>query len=162
MITQNELKKLLSYDPETGVFTRVTSRRGSRPTVGTIRPDGYCSICVNYKSYLAHRLAWLWMTGDHPSDQVDHINGNRSDNRWCNLRSATNKQNSENCRLYSCNKTGVRGAVIDKRTGKYIARIRHFGKDVHVGVFDDAESADRALKDARDKLFTHHKTEYAA
>lgn len=162
MITQERLKHLLHYDPDTGIFTRIVSRRGSRPNVGSVRLDGYLSICVDGKTYLAHRLVWLWATGQHPQDQVDHINGDRADNRWLNLRSATNKQNSENSRLYSCNKTGVRGAVIDKRTGRYVARVRHFGQDIHVGVFDDAVSADRSLKAARDHLFTHHKTPYAA
>lgn len=162
MITQERLKQLLHYDPDTGVFTRIVSRRGSRAIVGSTRSDGYLSVCIDGKSYLGHRLAWLWMTGQQPQDQVDHVNGIKSDNRWRNLRAATNKQNSENSRLYSCNKTGVRGAVIDKRTGRYVARVRHFGKDIHVGVFDDAASANRALKDARDQLFTHHKTPYAA
>ena len=99
MLTQAELKQLLIYDPVTGVFiNRVT--RNSQALIGneagTNHPDGYRHMKINHKCYLAHRLAWLYVHGEWPDGQIDHINGNRKDNRIENLRLVCNKQNSEN------------------------------------------------------------------
>jgi hypothetical protein len=154
--------QLLHYDPVTGVFTRVRSVRGQRSSVGSVRPDGYLSICVDYRSYLAHRLVWLYMHGVFPEYQIDHFNGDRLDNRIANLRQVTNKQNCENSKLYSRNKTGARGVRLDPRTGRYVVRIRHFGEDIHIGVRDTVEQASQLARSARDELFTHHKTPHSS
>lgn len=159
---QSRLKQLFSYDPSTGLFTRVMPVRGQRPSVGSVRPDGYLSICVDYRCYLAHRLAWLYVHGEFPEDQLDHFNGDRLDNRIANLRSVTNKQNRENTKLYSNNKTGARGVRQDPRTGRYIVRVRHFGEDIHIGVRDTVGQADQLARAARDDIFTHHKTPYSS
>lgn len=162
MITQLRLKELFDYNPETGILTRILSVRGSRNKAGSNTSRGYLSICVDYKQYLIHRLVWLYVYGSFPITQIDHINGNKSDNRLMNLREANNKENSENIKLYSCNKSGYRGVIQDKRTGRWVARVRHFNEDIHVGVFDTAIEASIAVKSKRDELFTHHKTEYSA
>ena len=162
MINQERLKQLLHYDPLTGVFTRRVSTRGQRPHVGSVRPDGYLSICLDYRSYLAHRLAWLYVHGEFPGHQIDHFNGERLDNRISNLRHVTNKQNSENSKLYSCNKTGARGVRLDPRTGRYVVRVRHFGEDIHIGVCDTVDQASCLAIGARDGLFTHHKTPHSS
>lgn len=161
MLTQTRLKELLYYDPSTGEFSRIGRVRGMRRTVGTLRNDGYRVICVDYKSYLAHRLVWIYMTGDVHT-QVDHINGDRQDNRFQNLRPATNKQNSENIKLYTRNKSGYRGVHFCNRSQKWIARVVHHQKTHYVGSFDNASEAANAAKAKRDELFTHHKTSHSA
>ena len=88
MITQSELKKILNYNPDTGIFTKVLKN-------GTIQRRGfsyarvYIGITINRKTYLAHRLAWLYMTGEFPKYMTDHINGNTEDNSFSNLREST-------------------------------------------------------------------------
>lgn len=165
MLTQAELKELLVYDPVTGIFTnRVT--RNSRALIGAEagkdRLDGYRDIKINHKIYLTHRLAWLYVHGEWPADQIDHINGVRSDNRIDNLRVVTNKQNGENQTLRSNNTSGHRGVTWDKVNGKWMAQIKHHGKIHHLGYFSILEEAAAAAKAMRDRLFTHHKTEYSA
>jgi hypothetical protein len=99
MITQIELKEMVTYDPLTGHFTWLVDRgtnklKGKR--CGNIECDGYVSCCFNRKRYKAHRLAYLYMTGDWPKLEIDHINRNRQDNRWENLREATRSENASN------------------------------------------------------------------
>ena len=107
MITQEYLKSVLSYDPETGIFTwkyrqgligkKISwNTRYSEKQAGTIDPVGYLGIAIEYKRYYAHRLAWLYMTGELPKKYIDHLNGNKSDNRFLNLREATNSENQQN------------------------------------------------------------------
>ena len=164
ILTQDRLKELLNYDPETGVFTwrvcRYCVQAGE--TAGYLNPNGYIYIKIDGKDYRLHRLVWLYVHGIIPKQQLDHINGNRSDNRLVNLRVVTNKQNCENRKQQANNTSGYRGVHWNASANKWVARIRHHGKRHHVGVFDTAEEAGRAAKAARDMLFTHHKTEYAA
>lgn len=98
MITQDRLRELLHYDPDTGIFTRLVST-GWRGKVGDVagykNPDGYLVIMIDYKLYLAHRLAWLYTYGRFP-EVTDHINGVRDDNRIVNLREVTNWENAQN------------------------------------------------------------------
>jgi hypothetical protein len=101
---QSDLRRILAYDPDTGDFRwRLRSDRDHSWNMrhvgglaGSTLPIGYRYVNIRKKLLLAHRLAWLWMTGQWPVDQIDHINGDRVDNRWCNLRLATQKQNSAN------------------------------------------------------------------
>ena len=112
-ITQERLKELLHYDPETGVFTYLVSRRGS-VKVGNragYKSNGYLRIKIDGKAYLIHRLAWLYVYGDLPPMDIDHINGSRDDNRLINLRCATRSENIQNLRKHRSdnllNKLGV-------------------------------------------------------
>ena len=165
MLTQAELKELLSYDADTGQFTRLmsatrTDRIGK--IAGKNRPDGYREIKINGKEYYAHRLAWLYVHGEWPADQIDHINGVRSDNRIDNLRLASKKQNMENRKQQINNKSGYRGVYWHTTSGKWRARVKHHGKHYESGSFDVLEEAAAAAKAMRDQLFTHNKTEYSA
>lgn len=154
-INQERLRSLFNYDHESGKLKRIASVRGSRKTVGSVRPDGYLTVCVDGKAYLYHRIVWLLINGFFPPDQIDHINGDKSDNRISNLRLATPHQNRQNKQSVRT-RTGKRGVTIDMRTGRFIARIGFFGKTFHIGVFDTADEAAIAARAVRDSLFTHH------
>jgi len=154
-ITQDRLSTLFVYDHESGKLKRIASVRGSRKTVGCVRPDGYLTVCIDRKPYLYHRIVWLLVNGELPPNEIDHVNGDRSDNRISNLRLATPHQNRQNKQSVRT-RTGKRGVTIDMRTGRFIARIGFFGKTLHIGVFDTIDEAATAARTARDSLFTHH------
>lgn len=118
MVTQERLKQLFTYNPVTGIFTRIVWVRGQSDTVGTITARGYLSICVDKKHYLAHRLAFLYMTGEWPKEHVDHKNENKIDNSWDNLRDCTRSENFKNTGARKNNKLGVKGVVKTKK-GNY-------------------------------------------
>ena len=163
-MNQSILKDHLSYDPATGQFTRKVALC-NRVKVGDIAGskvvNGYSAIRLNGRLFKAHRLAWLYMTGAWPSE-IDHINGVKSDNRFDNLRECSHKQNMENQRLKSSNKTGHRGVYWVPRESAYKAQVGHHGELFHLGTFvklDDAVGAVRAFRSAN---FTHDKTGYSA
>lgn len=164
MITQERLKQLLHYNHETGVFTRIESNRtdrlGKQP--GSRNTKGHIQIRLDGTLYVAHRLAWLYMNGGFPVNQLDHIDGDKTNNKITNLREATNKQNQENVPLQVNNTSGYRGVSFDKRLKKFRAYVCHNRQKITLGLFDTAELAASAAKKARDQLFTHHKTPYAA
>lgn len=151
MINQADLKKRLFYDPSTGEFVRI----GGHKSVGRVATNGYMQISVGGKRYMAHRLAWLYVYGELPDTQLDHINQNRLDNRIENLRLATNKQNGENVRLFKHNKSGYRGVSFDRGDGKWRADIKHNGKNIALGKFDCIRLAAIARAEAEEQLFTH-------
>jgi len=159
MITAEELRKLLSYDPETGVFTwrvdrfcgRGRVRMASGDVAGATGTGGYRVITVFYNGYAAHRLAWLYMTGEWPSHHLDHINGTRDDNRWCNLRAATRAENNRNVKIKNTNAIGAKGVTNHK--GRYRARITVDGKGVHLGYFGCPTAAHLAYCKAAKEYF---------
>jgi len=114
VLTAERLRQLLHYDPETGVWTWRVSRSPARASdvAGSVFNDGYRYICIDYRSYGAHRLAWLWMTGLFPPAEIDHINLDRVDNRWNNLRAATQTQNKQNTSTHKGSWTGVKGVSL--------------------------------------------------
>lgn len=136
ILTQSRLKELLHYDPETGLFTRFSGK-----VAGAIRPDGYVRIMLARELYYAHRLAWLYMTGSLPPEQIDHINGNKTDNRLANLRAVTNFENQKNQRKPVSNTSGIIGVVWHKTKNKWNAQIKHKGRSIHLGYFTDIEEA---------------------
>lgn len=153
-LTQNELKKILEYNPKTGLFTRLTSnnQHKSGEISGYVTPNGYILIQVKQNSYMAHRLAWLYITGEWPKDRIDHKNKIRSDNRWSNIRSASNGQNSANCKVRRTNFLGVKGVRLHE-CGKYTARICKNGKSYYLGLFDTIEQAVEAYATKAKELF---------
>jgi len=146
-LTQERLKKILHYNAESGIFTRLLSFNNFAKVggkVGWICSNGYLNIKIAKKQYKAHRLAWLWEYGNWPEDQIDHINGCRTDNRLANLRAVSQAENLRNMGISSNNVTGHRGVRLDKRTGRYYAYIGDSKKGSHIGsyaTFDEARDA---------------------
>ena len=140
-LTAERLRELLHYDPETGKFRWVGRPRGrgaKRPdgAVGRITADGRLSIGVDGFSYLAHRLAWLHVTGEWPKDDIDHRDCNPLNNRWNNLRDVPHYINAQNKRrAHSHNRTGL--LVVRKRNGKFFACIILPGKKQRIGTLRD-------------------------
>ena len=154
MLTQERLKELLHYDPDTGIFTRMTSTGGVKigSVAGANHSRGYLQCSIDGKLYLCHRLAWLYITGEFPLDQIDHISGNKKDNRILNLRdvnNTTNQQNIKTCK--SNNKLVVLG--VHSSRGKFKAEIRINGKKKQLGHFQTPELANAAYLEAKRK---HH------
>lgn len=142
--SQEWLKSNLDYNPDTGVFTRLRSRAVSRwvgKRTGS-NSHGYVRITVaDGFQAAAHRLAWIYMTGEAPAFQIDHIDGDRSNNRWVNLRAATNRLNQINVPKKRNNRSGYKGVCWCPRRGKWRATIVKNGKRVHLGFFDDPAAA---------------------
>ena len=154
-LTAEYLRSILHYDPATGIFTRKvsTSRRVKAGDVAGC-PDGhgYLRIMVCSRLHQAHRLAWLYVYGTWPKDQLDHINRNPSDNRIANLRDVSHKQNGQNASKPSNNTSGHPGVYWHKRDSKWVACIKHNYKHIHLGYFTDIEAAVAARK-AAEKLY---------
>jgi len=154
MLTQARLKELLSYDPETGNFVRLVSASNSvrvGDIAGTLDSRGYIRINVLYKSYLAHRLAFLYVTGKLPKQQIDHIDGNKVNNIFANLRDVNYSINNQNKRFArSDSKTGLLGA--SPRGNRFVAQIRLNGKNHHIGIYSTAELAHTAYIAAKRRL----------
>lgn len=155
MFTQEELAEIVEYDPETGVFQRLIYKHGhtgwvEKKTTGTIDACGYVRFSILGKSYYAHRLAFLAQTGVYPAVGVDHIDGNRSNNKWANLRLATQAQNMQNRSKNRNNTTGHPGVVIHK--GKISAIIRRNGVQHWLGTFKTVEEAGAAYMLAKSQL----------
>lgn len=136
-IAQEVLRKLLQYDEETGVFTRLGTGRKITPK----NKAGYVVVYLFGGSYYAHRLAWLYVNGSMPAGQIDHINGDKSDNRIANLRVVSAALNSQNRPAQSNNKTGFKGVSFNTRRTRFHACIRVAGKTIHLGNFVKAEDA---------------------
>lgn len=162
-LTRERIRELLSYDPETGIFTwlrrpgidRCTNTWNTRfvgTVAGSINDQGYRVICIDRSDYRAHRLAWAYANGDWPSAEIDHINGDRSDNRIANLRQASRGENMRNSRKRRDNTSGRKGVTWDNRERKWHARIKHAKKCRSLGYFNTAEAAAQAYADAARRL----------
>ena len=166
-ITQAYLKQRLHYNPETGVFTWLPrSIKHYRDKIWNARYAGklagctainvhppYHHIGIDYKNYNAHRLAFLYMTGILPLNDIDHINGNTLDNRWNNLHEASRSENCANGGPPKNNTSGYRGVSFNRDIGKYHAYITLQYKRRHFGFFDSLQEAALAYKKAARKYF---------
>lgn len=156
-LNQKYLKSLLNYDPETGVFTWLVSRGPIKAgaTAGSPDSKGYIRVKIDQKLYGAHRLAFLYMTGEWPEESVDHIDGNIKHNSWSNLRDVSLSGNSKNQKLRSDNLSGVPGVGWREEKGKWRARIHYEGKEVTLGHFLTKEEAIKVRKLAEIRFGYH-------
>ena len=156
MLTQAELQSQLNYDPETGIFTWKISKSGIKKinqVAGNTDQKGYRRIKINQIIYKEHRLAWLYVYGEFPKIQIDHINRIKTDNRICNLREATTSQNGFNKELNKRNKSGFRNVSWDKHHKKWKVTLRCNKKEIFIGTFKDIDLANKAAIEARIKYF---------
>jgi len=134
-LSHEELLSRVSYDAETGKFF---DRKSGR-SIGYYRGEGYVTLCVRYRRLMAHRVAWFYQYGVWPTNQLDHINGNKLDNRLCNLRECSHRDNQRNRTFKRQNKSGFRG-VFGCR-GFYRAMARDGNKQVYLGQRKTPEEA---------------------
>ncbi|MDU5780714.1 MAG: HNH endonuclease [Pantoea sp.] len=152
-LTQQRLKEVAHYDSATGIFTSRVRRGKIHPgdTLGTLCCYGYVIIKIDYVRYRAQRLAVLYMTGRWPEGVSDHINRDRSDNRWENIRVCNKAENNRNRSLAKNNTSGATGVVFDKRWGKWQVRIEAHGVRATFGYYKDFELAELVAREARHK-----------
>lgn len=157
MLTQDRLKELLTYDPVTGEFRWLKKRRGVRSgEIAGNCSDGYRRIRIDRLEYKAHRLAWLYVRGQWPGDDIDHINGDPGDNRLCNLREANHAQNMANQRRRKDNTSGRKGVA---RSAAKRPRWRAHFRGRYLGSFateDDAHAAYKKAASAHFGLFARY------
>ena len=130
-ITQAQARELFDYNPDTGALVWRSARRGVTvgSVAGVINASGYRQAGVNRRIVLVHRLVWLLVYGELPAE-IDHINGDRADNRISNLRSATGGQNKQNRRMLKRNTSGLKGVFFHKGMGLWHAQVNANGKPV--------------------------------
>lgn len=169
-ITQNELKELIFYNHDTGIFTwkersvekflhsnnpeqycATWNTKYSNTDSGNLHKSGYIVIRVYGKDYKAHRLAWLYMEGYFPENQIDHINRIKSDNRWCNLREISTQCNIRNRGITKKNTSGVVGVYWNKRVNKWSAQITINKKPINLGYYMNFVDAVKIRWDAEVK-----------
>jgi hypothetical protein len=149
------IRERLDYDPATGdiLWRRCPKMpvqwngRWAGKVAGTVSA-GYRAICIDRVKHQSHRLAWLIVSGEWPTDQLDHINGDRSDNRFSNLREVCDAENRRNQARPSDNTSGHIGVYWHKRCGKWAAQIKVGPNRIHLGLFSDIADASVARKAA--------------
>jgi hypothetical protein len=144
LVTLEFVKSVLKYYPSTGIFLWLKSGPGRKLKPGYVNSNGYLEISLKNRHYPAHRLAWLYMTGKWPLETIDHINNNRMDNSWANLREATKHQQMMNKKMCKNNTTGFKGVSFDRVNKKYRAKIQQHGKTKCLGRYSEAISAAQA------------------
>lgn len=151
-LTYALLRELLDYDPETGLFRwRVSRGRAAAGSIaGTRAHHGYISISIFGRLYYAHRLAWLWMTGEWPAVEIDHKDTHTGNNAWLNLRPASHAQNMRNSGMPRNNSTGFKGVI--QLGSQFRAQIRVNRRHHHLGFFPTAELAHAAYREASARL----------
>lgn len=152
-VTQARLRELFHYDPETGIFTRLSHAGGKVAGLraGGTGPDGYRRLRVDGRRYVAHQMAWLYMTGALVTG-LDHRDGDRANNRFLNLRPASQAENQQNRSAKANNSSGLMGVNWHSRSGKFQARIMVNRKPHHLGYFADPNAAHQAYLDAKKNL----------
>lgn len=155
-LTADQARVLWSYEPETGALRwKVMTSPKHKPgdLAGYVQPKGYVVIGYGYRLWSAHRLAWLIVTGAWPQGEIDHIDGDKGNNRWANLRDVPKSLNQANVPLKRSNTTGYKGVCWHKAKGRWGAAIQKDGRQRHLGYFDTAEAAHAAYVRAANDLF---------
>lgn len=155
MLTADRVRSLLDYNRDTGVLTwRVPRGRQKKGSIaGRLHHCGYREVVVDKVLHREHRIIWLWMTGSWPEAECEHINHQRADNRFTNLRAATRSENMQNLSRGSNNTSGIMGASFHKVRGKWRATINIDGKARHLGHFDTAEEAGEAYMSKKRQIY---------
>ena len=156
--TEDQILECIEYDKETGLFRWKRTGRGRVKQgwwQGTLAFNGYIRIQFMKKQYGAHRIAWLLTYGEWPSDQIDHINGIRTDNRIANLRSVNGLENNKNQRKTEKNTSGCVGVSLDSRTNSWAAYVSVENRKRHLGRFKNFSDAVRAREIANTELGFH-------
>ena len=159
MLTGERVRYLFDYDKDTGVFTRRVTVAGYGAQKGKVagykdKTTGYLTIRVDGRLYLAHRLAFMHVEGRWPTHHIDHIDTNRANNRWTNLREASVRQNHQNSRLYANNKSGFKGVTASQSKSKsWRAHIVVDGRQIYLGTYDTPGEAHLAYCEAAVKHF---------
>ena len=153
-LTRKRLKLLLSYSEQVGVFEWRPGRRkvNGGDMAGFVTEGGYLHLCVDGERYQAHRLVWLYMTGEWPEQEIDHIDGDKLNNVFSNLRLCTRAQNSWNSKRPISNRSGVKGVSWDKRSGRWVAHVKCNGKQHFLGGFSSIEQAAAVVTAKRAEL----------
>lgn len=153
MITQERLREVLHYDPISGLWTCLINRRRSRQgtITGVLNYFGYIQVSVDGAIYLSHRLAWLYMTGEWPEYEIDHIDLNKANNAWKNLRTSTRSANSANKPKQSNNSSGYKG--VSRCGNKWRAYIVVNKKQLYLGLYIDPQKAHDAYFEAAIKYY---------
>jgi hypothetical protein len=150
LLTAQKAKSLLAYNPKTGILNWISSGC----VAGWVdSAKGYAHVCIAGEDYLAHRVIWLMETGLWPIDQLDHKNGCRSDNRFENLREASDSLNSQNVGWRADNKSGYAGVSWHKSANKWVAQLRMGKRTLYLGVYADPADAHAAYCAAKKQ---HH------
>lgn len=151
----NIVRDLFDYDPVTGQlrWRHAGPKRIVGASAGTVTPRGYVQIGAGGKTYLAHRLAWLHVHGEWPANQLDHIDGDKTNNRIANLRQCVDAENAQNRARHRNNTSGSTGTYRDQ-SGMFCARIRSNRKLIHLGTFGTQEEATSAYLAAKASLHT--------
>ena len=143
IFTAEYLRNILNYNSFTGIWTK------NKKIAGYLTKQGYIIIQIDYIKYYAHRLAWFYMKGEWPPNEIDHIDKVKSNNRFNNLRLATSRQNSFNVNIRSNNTSGIKGVYWNKSHKKWQAQIKQAGKQIYLGRFINKEEAGKAVAEAR-------------
>lgn len=176
---QEYLNECFDYNPETGILIWKhrpryhyqsnnnyigSNKRFVGTIAGKIKDNGYLTVKVNDVTYSVHRLVWKLVTGEEPKGEIDHINNVRHDNRWCNLREATDSENARNRLMRKDNTSGVKGVCWDKESSKWLAQIWDGKRNVKVGRFGRIEDAEEAIRLKRIEMYGdfHNHGEYVS
>lgn len=151
----NQVRSLLHYRPDTGQFVRRIGRRGhaAGELAGSVNSKGYVVIGIDGRPRLAHRVAWLYVTGEWPDGQIDHIDGDKENNSWANLRLVDAFTNHKNKKLLKTNTSGVPGVRLKRE--KWEASIRPDNTYIYLGTFGDWFDAVCARKSAENRYNFH-------
>ncbi len=151
MLDQKTLKEILNYNPDTGIFTwrvKPAQNTSAGDIAGTNHNKGYREINIKHKSYLSHRLAWMYVNGEWPTQQIDHINGIRDDNRISNLRDVSRSENQRNQKIHR--KGQMLGVTFLKQINKWKAQIKIDGHEKYLGRYLTEQEAHNAYLHAKE------------
>lgn len=148
-LTQKQVQELFDYDPDTGEVKRkvgVTNNAKKGSIVGWLNGEGYFNVKIHKTSYKLHRVIWLYVYGSWPTGVIDHVNRDKTDNRFCNLRDTTVQTNNINKGVRKDSKTGVPNVTWRERDQLFYAACKRDGKQNYLGSFNNVEDAAKAVE----------------